>query len=153
MKYVCGEPNSNSEAIQSCINLHDLIAANGIMRQKRNKLSTFDGPIGRCTRLDWIFGWNHFRPCEHKVVNIKTTLLTLDHRLLSIDYRIRWIKRKQRMVSAIDCSSIALPSRRTDLVMSTRQFKEKGFNSLTAVYRCRDLIVQINCSDSCSNVE
>ena len=55
VKNVCGK----SESIQSFINLHDLIAENGNMRQKRIKLPTFDGPRGRCTRLDSIFGRNH----------------------------------------------------------------------------------------------
>ena len=61
VKNVCGKPNSNSEALQAFINLHELIAANGIMRQRRIKLPTFIGPRGRCTRLDWIFGRNRFR--------------------------------------------------------------------------------------------
>ena len=52
VKHVCGEPNSNSEALQAFTNLHDLIATNGIMREKRSKLPTFDGPRGRWTRLD-----------------------------------------------------------------------------------------------------
>ena len=34
VRNVCGELNSYSEAIQAFINLHDLIAANGIMRKK-----------------------------------------------------------------------------------------------------------------------
>ena len=87
VKNVCGEPNRNSEAQQEFISLHDLIAANGIMRQKRSRLPTFEGPRGRCTRLDWIFGWSY----------------------------------------------IALPSTRTDLVMSTRQFQEKSFDFVTAL--------------------
>ena len=73
-KNVCGEPNNNSEALQAFINLHDLIAANSIMRQERIKLPTFDGPRGRCTRLDWIIGRNRFRQCVRKVMNIKTTV-------------------------------------------------------------------------------
>ena len=75
LKNVCSKPNSNSEALQAFINLHGLIAANGIMRLKRIKLPAFDGPRGRCTRLDWIFGRNRFRQCVRKVMNIKTTVL------------------------------------------------------------------------------
>ena len=89
VKNVCGKPNSNSEALQALINHHDLIAANGIMRQKRIKLPPFDGPRGRCTRLDWIFGRNRFRQCVRKVMNIKTTVLTSDHPLLLVDYLLR----------------------------------------------------------------
>ena len=37
------------------------------------------------------------------------------------------------MASAIDWSYIALPSTRTDLVMSARQFQEKGFDFVTAL--------------------
>ena len=37
------------------------------------------------------------------------------------------------MASKIDWSYIALPSNRTDLVTSTRQFQEKGLNFLTAL--------------------
>ena len=33
VKNMCSKPNSNSKALQAFINLHDLIAANGIMRQ------------------------------------------------------------------------------------------------------------------------
>ena len=55
VKNLCGKPNSNSEALQEFINLHVLNAANAIMRQKRIKFPTFDGPRGRCTCLDWIF--------------------------------------------------------------------------------------------------
>ena len=76
VKNVCGKSNSNSKALQAFTNLHDLIAANGIMRQKRIKLPTFIGPRGRCTRLDWIFGRNRIRQCVRKVMNIKTTVLT-----------------------------------------------------------------------------
>ena len=74
VKSVCDKPNSNSEALQTFINLHDLISANGIMGQERIKFPTFDGPRGRCTRLDWIFGRNRFRQCVRKVMNIKTTV-------------------------------------------------------------------------------
>ena len=108
-------------------------AANGIMRQKRSKLPSFDCPWGGCTRLDWIFGRNRFRQCVCKVMNIKTTVLTSDHRLLSIDYLLRWPRRKKRMTSEIVWSYIALPSTRTDLATSTRQFQEKGFNFLTVL--------------------
>ena len=38
------------------------------------------------------------------------------------------------MVSKIDWSCIALPSTRTDLVTSTRQFQEKGLDLVTALY-------------------
>ena len=133
VKNVCGKQNSNSEAPQAFINLHNLVAANGIVRQKRIKLPTFDGPRGRCMRLDWIFGRNRFRQCVRKVMNIKTTVLTSDHRLLSVDYLLRWPSRKKRMASEIDWSYIALPSTRNDLMTSTRQFQEKGFNFVTAL--------------------
>ena len=129
---VCGKPNRNSEALQAFFNLHDLIAASGIMRQKRIKLPTFDGPRGRYTRLDWIFGRNRFRQCVRKVMNIKTTVLTSDHRLLLVDYLLRWPSSKKRMASKIDWSYIALPSTRTDLVTSIRQFQGKGFDFVTA---------------------
>ena len=76
VKNICGEPHSNSEALQAFINLYDLIAANGIVRQKRIKLPTFDGPRGRCMRHDWIIGRNSFRQCVRKVMNIKTMVLT-----------------------------------------------------------------------------
>ena len=36
---LCGEANSNSEALQTFINLHDLISENGIMRQKRKQVA------------------------------------------------------------------------------------------------------------------
>ena len=121
VKHVRGESNNNSETIQAFINLHDLIAANGIMRLKRGKLSIFDGPRGRCTRLDWIFGRTRFRQCVRKVMDIKTTVLMSDHRLLSIDYLLMWPSRKKHMASEIDWSYIALPSTRTNLVTSTRQ--------------------------------
>ena len=130
---LCGEPNSNSEALQPFINLHDLTAANGIMRQKQNKLPTFDGSRGRCTHLDWILGRNRLRQCVHKVMNIKTTVLTSDHRLLLVDYILRWPSRKKRMASEIDWSYISLPSIRTDFVTSTTQFKEKGFDFAIAL--------------------
>ena len=74
---------------RSFIIRHDLIAANCTVRQKGIKLLTFDGPGGRLARSDWILGRNRFRPCIQKVMNIKTTVLTLDHPLLSIDYRLR----------------------------------------------------------------
>ena len=130
---VCGEPNSISEALQAFINLHGLIAANGIMRQKRTKFPTFDGPKGRCMRLDWVFGRSRFRQCVCKVMNIKTTVLTSDHRLLLVDYLLQWPSGKKRMASEIDWSYIALPSTRNDLVTSTRQFQEKGSNVVTAL--------------------
>ena len=133
MKNGCREPNSNTEALQVFINFHDLIAANGIMRQERSNLPTFDGPRGRYTRLDWILGRNRFRQCVRKVRNIKTTVLRSDHRLLSMDYRLRWSTRQKRMASEIEWSYVALPFTRTDLVTSTRQFQEKGFNILTSL--------------------
>ena len=80
MKNACGEPNSNLETLQVFINLYDLIAANGVMRQKGIKLPTFDSLRGRCTRLDWIYGRNRYRTCVHKVMNIKTMVLTSDNR-------------------------------------------------------------------------
>ena len=55
-KNVCGESNCNSETPHAFINLHDLIAANGIRRQRRSKLPTFYRPRWRRTRLDLIFG-------------------------------------------------------------------------------------------------
>ena len=61
-----GESNSNSETLQVFINLHDLIAANGIMRQKQSKLPTFDGPRWRCTCFDWIFGKNRTQGHEYQ---------------------------------------------------------------------------------------
>ena len=103
------------------------------MRQKRINLPTFDGHRGRCTRFDWIFGRNRFRQCVRKVMNIKTTVLTSDHRLLLVDYLLRWPSEKKRMASEIDWSYIALPSTRTDLLTSTRQFKEKGFDFVAAL--------------------
>ena len=139
MKNACGKPNSNSEAQQAFISLHDLIAASGIMRQKGIKLPTFDGPRGRCTRLEWIFGRNRIRQCVRKVMNIKTTVLTSDHRLLLVDYLLRWPSRKKRIASEIDWSYIALPSTRTDLVMSTRLFQEKGFDFATALSSAADI--------------
>ena len=110
VKNVCGKPNSNSEALQAFINLHDQIAANGIMRQKRIKLPTFDGPRSRCMRIDWIFKRNRFGQCVRKAMNIKITVLPSDHRLSSVDYLLRWPTRKKRMASKIDWSYIALPS-------------------------------------------
>ena len=109
------------------------IAANGIMRLKLIKLPTFDGPRGRCTHVDGIFGRNRFRQCVRKVVNIKTTVFTSHHRLLLVDYLLRWPSRKKRMASEIDWSYIALQSTRTDLVTSTRQFQEKGFDFVAAL--------------------
>ena len=124
VKNVCGKPNSNSEIQRAFINLQDLFAANSIMRQKRIKLPTFDGPRYRCTRLDWILGRNRFRQCVRKVMNMKTTVLTSDQRLL-VDYLLWWPSRKKRMASEIDWSYVALPSARTDLATSTRWFHEK----------------------------
>ena len=63
MKNACRELNCNTKTLQEFINLHDLIAANDIMRQKRSNLPTFDGPIGRCTHIYWKFGRNRFRLC------------------------------------------------------------------------------------------
>ena len=82
-------------------------------------------------RLD--IGRNRLRQYERKVMNIKTTVLTSDHRLLLVDYLLRWSSRKKRMASEIDWSYIALQSIRTDLVMSARQFQEKGFDFVTAI--------------------
>ena len=120
-------------ALQALINLHDLIAANGIMRQKRIKLPTFDGPRCRCTRLGWIFCRNRIRQCVRKVMNIKITALTSDYRLLLVDYPLRWPSKKKRMTSEMDWSYVALPSTRTDIVTSTRQFQEKCFDLVTAL--------------------
>ena len=64
---------------------------------------------------------------------MKTTVLTSDHRLLLVDYLLRWPSSKKRMASEIDLSYIALPSTRTDLVTSTKQFQEKGFDFVTAL--------------------
>ena len=93
-------------------------------------MPTFDGPRGGCTRFDWIFGRNRFRQCVRKVMNIKTTALTSDHRLLLVNYLLWWPSSKKRMAPEIDWSCIALPSTRTDLVTSTRQFQEKLLTSL-----------------------
>ena len=133
VKNVCGKPNSNSEALLAFIDLHDIIASKGIMRQKRIKLPTFDEPRGRCTHLDWVFGRNRLRQCLRKVMNIKTTVLTSDHRLLLVNYRLRWPSSKKRMASEINWSYIVLPSSRTDLVTSTRQFQEKGIDFFTSL--------------------
>ena len=86
VKNVCGEPSSNLGALQVFINHHNLVAENGIVRQKRSKFPTFDGSWGGCTRLDWMCVRNRFRPCVCNVINIKTTVFTSDHQLLSIDY-------------------------------------------------------------------
>ena len=103
------------------------------MRQKRIKLPTFDGRRGRCTRWDWIFGGNRFRQCVRKVMNIKTTVLTSDHWLLSVNYLLRWLPRKKHMALEIDWSYVALPSTRCDLVTSAGQFQEKGFVFVAAL--------------------
>ena len=71
--------------------------------------------------------------CVRKVMNIKTTVLTSDHRLLLVDCLLRWPSSKKRMASEINWSYIALPSTRTDFVTSTRQFQEKGFHFVTAL--------------------
>ena len=60
----------------------------------------------------------------------KITVLTSDHRLLLDDYLLRWPSSKKCMASVIDRSYIALPSTRTDLEMSTRQFQKKVLTSL-----------------------
>ena len=59
--------------------------------------------------------------------------MTLNHRLLLVDYLIRWPSSKKHMASEIDWLYIALPSTRTDLVTSTRQFQEKGFDFVAAL--------------------
>ena len=64
---------------------------------------------------------------------MKTTVLTSDHRLLPIAYRLRWLSWKKHMASEIDLSYIALTSTRNDLVTSTRQLQENGFNFHTAL--------------------
>ena len=99
---------------------------------KTKQVADLRRPERSCTRLDldWIFGRNRFRTCAHKVMNIKTAVLTSDHRLLSIDYRLRWQTRIKRMASAIDWSCIALPSAKTDLVTSTRQFPKMVSTSI-----------------------
>ena len=51
----------------------------------------------------------------------------------SVIINLRWPSSKKRMASKIDWSYIALPSTRTDLVTSTRQFQEKGFDFVTAL--------------------
>ena len=66
-------------------------------------------------------------------INIKTAFLTSDHQLLSINYLLRWPSGKKCMASEIDWSYITLPSTRTDLVTSIRQFPKKGFNFLIAL--------------------
>ena len=66
-------------------------------------------------------------------MNIETTVLTSDHRLLLVDYLLRWPSSKKRMASEVDWTHIAFPSTRTDLVTSTRQFQEKGFDFITAL--------------------
>ena len=103
------------------------------MRQKLIKLPTFNGPRGRCTRLDWIFGRHRFRQCVRKMMNIKTTVLTSDRRLLLVNHLLQWPSRKKRMALKINWSYIALPSTTFDLVTSTRQFQEKGFDIVTAL--------------------
>ena len=41
--------------------------------------------------------------------------------------------KEENMASSIDRSSIGLPSMRNDLMTSTRQFQEKGFNFIAAL--------------------
>ena len=91
-------------------------------------------------RLDRIFGRNRFRQCVRKVMNIKTRVLTSDHRqIILVDYLLRWPSKKKRMASKIDWSYIALPRTRTDLVTSTRQFQEKGFDFVAALFSAAEI--------------
>ena len=50
--------------------------------------------------------------------------LASDHRLLLVDYLLRWPSSKKRMASEIDWSYFALPSSRTNIVTSTRQLHD-----------------------------
>ena len=52
---------------------------------------------------------------------------------------------KKSMASVVDLSFIGLPSARTDLVTSSRQFQEKGLNFSTALSIAAETSAQVNC--------
>ena len=119
------------------------------MWQKRRNLPTFDGLEEESHALR--FGKIRFRQCLLRVMNIKTTVFTSEHRLLSIDYLLRWPTTKKFIASTVDWSSISLPSARTDLETSTKQFQEKDMNFLTALYTAAIILLPNSIVRSCDN--
>uniref|UniRef100_A0A1I8JMH7 Reverse transcriptase domain-containing protein n=1 Tax=Macrostomum lignano TaxID=282301 RepID=A0A1I8JMH7_9PLAT len=92
IKNSCGIPNANSPFLSSFIQARDLMAVNGIMRQRFSKLPTFSGPNGRTTRLDWILCPTALRSRVRRVLNIRPDCVQSDHRLVACDFDLHWQK-------------------------------------------------------------
>ena len=80
----------HSEAVTDLITSTNLVACNGIMRQRRSKLLTFFGPQKRKCRLDYIFVDKKWTRLIQKVHNIKPQSVRSDHTLLTCTFRLRF---------------------------------------------------------------
>ena len=109
VKNRCGEANRNTKMLQTFIERHDMLAANGYTRQNHRSLSTFDGPNGRRTRLDWIFCPLCYRCNLRKSNTLKRSVITSDHRFVTASFSLKWPVRKSRS-KQIDCILLSHPT-------------------------------------------
>ena len=79
----------HSEAVTDFITSTNLVACNGVMRQRRSQLLTFFGPRQRKCRLDYIFVDKKWTRLMRKVRNIKPRSVRSDHTLLTCTLSLR----------------------------------------------------------------
>ena len=79
----------HSEAVTDFITSTDLVACNGVMRQRRSQLLTFFGPRQRKCRLDYIFVDKKWTRLIRKVRNIKPQSIRSDHSLVTCTLSLR----------------------------------------------------------------
>jgi len=80
----------HSEAVTDFITSTNLVACNGVMRQRRSKLITFFGPKKRKCRLDYIFVDKKWTRLMQRVRNIRPQSIRSDHTLLTCTFRLRF---------------------------------------------------------------
>jgi len=80
----------HSEAVSDFITSTNLVACNGVMRQRCSKLLTFFGPQKRKCRLDYIFVDKKWIRLLRKVRNIRPHSVRSDHTLLTCTLSLRF---------------------------------------------------------------
>lgn len=156
VKNRCGKKNLNTERLTSFMSTHDLIATNGVLRQRSMKrLATFHGPNDRSTRLDWILCSRRFISCLRKVQVIRPKVVQSDHNVVIMSVDLKWLKFRrpplaldwQTLVNDTDIRHNFLESydatnkSNTDLIVLLNQVAEK---TVPAVRPCNPVSHWIN---------
>ena len=111
----------HSEAIADFITSSDLVACNGVMRQRRSRLLTFFGPRQRKCRLDYVFVHKKWTRLIRKVRNIRPQSVRSDHTLLTCTFSLRlWRPTKHAKIERPPLwSALQVPDTRKRFISET----------------------------------